>query len=451
MDASVLIQKFSECFSGSVAAGVCRAPGRVNLIGEHTDYNGLAVLPMTIEEDIRIAFARGTDSAVVIRDVDPAYAESRFENGAEIAPSRAGSWENYCKAAVQALNRHFGVRDFPGMNVLVHGSVPVAAGLSSSSALVVACALAYLRVIGKELGADISRADLASLLAEGEHYVGTRGGGMDQAVILLGRKDAACKIDFYPLRTEPAPLPEGCVFVVCDSLVKAQKTGDALHRYNAGPLCCKLICALVEKKAQEEFGEEIVIERLGELWQGHLCLTDKEVEDLFARAFPRPTTRLEEAARALGLTTKELRARWLGDLAEPPGGFPLQARARHQLTEYRRVERARDALLAGDAAEFGRLMDASHASCAGDYAVSCPELDALVAIARRGGAMGSRLTGAGFGGCTVSLVEADKADELIQAVEENYYGEYLRERGVPLRNGRIIVARASEGAGYLAV
>ena len=227
---------------------------------------------------------------------------------------------------------------------------------------------------------------------------------MDQAIILLGQEGGACKIDFFPLRTQDVPLFDEFVFVACDSCVKAEKTGEALHRYNEGPYSCRLIRALVERQAQEDFGEDVVIERLADLWYGPLCLSNREASVLFEWALPDELTTLDEAAARLDMSVEEIRERYLGDLKVPAEGLPLRARAFHQLAEYARVEAARDMALAGDALGFGALMDESHESCATDYRVSCPELDELVAVARRSGSIGSRLTGAGFGGCTVNLV-----------------------------------------------
>jgi N-acetylgalactosamine kinase len=439
---------FRQVYPDAPEPFLARAPGRVNIIGEHTDYNGLPVLPMTLSQEIVLACAPRAETApgharVRVRNADPAFPPAEFDNAAEIPPSPPGSWENYCKAAIGGINAHFKPASHPGMSLLVSGSIPMRAGLSSSSALVVACALAYLRVLGKTLDKDISRIALAGLLAEAEHYVGTRGGGMDQAVILLGGRDCACKIDFFPLRIEQVPLPSDHVFVVCNSLVAANKTGEALHRYNAGPRLSKLICALVEKQAQVEFSDDLRIERLGDLWYGHLCLTHDEVAGLFDRTFPAPATTLQQAAQTLQISTAEIRDRWLGDLIEPPDGFNLQARARHIRTECVRVEAARDALLAGNPQTLGDLMNDSHKSCADDYQISCPELDRLALAARRAGALGARLTGAGFGGCTVNLVPRPRIQTTIAAIEKDYYRGLAPEFTV-------FPAAPSNPAGYIA-
>lgn len=444
-----LSHEFRRTYPATSKPRICRAPGRINLIGEHTDYNGLPVLPMAINREIRIAAAPGSDGRIRLRNYDIRFPPAEFTNLPDIPPSPTGSWENYCKAAIQGINRCTRMSAFPGMDLLVAGDIPAAAGLSSSSALVVAVALAYLDILGIELGRALSQIELATVLADAEHYVGTRGGGMDQAIILLGRQDEAAKIDFHPLHVEPVPLPRGLAIVACNSLVKAAKTGDALHRYNEGPITCHLIRALVEKQLQNEFGADIQIERLADLWMGNLCLTDAEVQDLFAKTFPAEYTPLSRAAQTLGLTVPELRQRWLGDLREPPKGFRLQARARHQRTEYQRVEAARDALLAHDAATLGSLMNDSHESCAKDYAVSCPELDHLVLAARRAGALGSRLTGAGFGGCAVNLVPIAQLEAFRERIQNEYYRRYLGKNPDTLPQDTIAVLTASPGASYV--
>lgn len=440
-----MTELFRGAFPEAGEPFVCRAPGRVNLIGEHMDYNGLPVLPMAIRQEIRIAFAGRPEPEVTMKNVSDRFPTAAFQNGPGITPSAQGAWENYCKAAIHGINNHFEVTKFQGMDLLVWSDLPMAAGLSSSSALVVACALAYLAVLDIQLGKDISRKELADLLARAEHFVGTRGGGMDQTCILNNEEGHACKIDFFPLRVEPAPLPDDCAIVVCDSMVKVEKSGAGLMRFNAGPRLCALACALVERQAKEEFGEEIELARLGDLWLGPLCLLHGEGRELCMRALPEERVTLQDAAARLGLTVAQVRERYIADTPEPEGGFPLQARLRHQITEYRRVETARDALLAGASEEFGQLMNASHGSCAHDFGISSPELDKLVECARTAGALGARLTGAGFGGATVNLVPKAQVPAFIDAMTASYYRGFKGHTGP----APIFVAEASAGAGYL--
>jgi len=438
-----------EAFGAGAAPFVCSAPGRVNLLGEHIDYNGLPVLPMTLNRETVAVARAASGNTVRLRNMNAAFPGEEFENISPLPQSIAGGWVNYCKAAIEGINQEIGIEHGPGMDVLVGGDLPTAAGMSSSSALVVTIALAYLRILDRPVEGSAQRVALATLLAQAERYVGVHGGGMDQAIILLGERGHACKIDFFPLRVERVPLFSTHTFVVCDSLVVADKSGAALHRYNAGPASCKLIRALVERHAQITFGDEVELERLGDLWFGPLCLTHGEVQALFREAFPRPRTTLAELSSILDLDESEIRRRWIRDLPEPEGGFPLQALARHQITEYMRVEQGRDCLLAGDAEGFGGLMNDSHQSCAQDYGVSSAELDALVRIGRSAGSSGSRLTGAGFGGATVHLVEKDGVGKFISVLNREYYEDLAGHRGVDaVKRGWIIIAEPRDAAGY---
>lgn len=392
---------------------------------------------MTIDRHIFALACPNDDGRIRVSSADPQFSDAEFYPTLDIPPSPPGAWDNYVKAAVQALNHKFHIENGPGMTLHVGSTLPAEAGLSSSSALVITAALAYLRCLGKSLGTDTSRTQLAALLAEGEHYVGTQGGGMDQAIILLGKEGAASKIDFFPLRIEDLPLFRDHTFVVCNTFVRAPKTGAARAKYNEGPITARLICAMIEKYLQDQWDDGITVERLGDLWLGHLCLTDREVEDLFSEVFPFEYVSLHAVSRFLAIPEDEVKRRWLHDLPEPSEGFRLKARARHILREYQRVENARDALLLSDPLMFGELMHESHMSCALDYGISCPELDMLVTAARTEGAIGARLTGAGFGGSTINLVPSHRVDEFCRGLDRTYYLDnphphrHLRVTSVP--------------------
>ncbi len=433
---TMIFEKLPEHLFQSDKVGFCRVPGRVNLIGEHTDYNGFSVLPVTIKKEVHCAFSPRKDNEIHLFNEDPRFQHRSFLNAMDISPSPTGSWDNYIKAGVIALNKKFKVRTFPGFNLFINSTLPIATGLSSSSALVITASLVYLKILGKELGRDISRLELAELMAEGEHFVGTRGGGMDQTVILNGEEGHACKIDFFPIRTSLLPLFNDHVFIICDSTIRAQKTGACLNRYNAGPRLCSLVCALMERFLQREIDEPLQIRRLGDFWTGKLCLTYDEILDYAERAIPKEYIGLKEIASLLNMSTQEIRQLWIGEMEEPEKGFPLRARIRHVITEQRRVELSRDALLANDAYTFGKLMNESHQSCAENYEISIPELDMLTQIARKYGAIGSRLTGAGFGGCTVSLVPCEKIDYFMENIEKQYYQKYL---GLSSAQGMFVV------------
>ncbi|HKD06088.1 MAG TPA: galactokinase family protein [Bryobacteraceae bacterium] len=199
-------------------------PGRVNLIGEHIDYLGFPVLPMAIRRRLTLRWSPRDDR--VIRVVSEAHGAREFEWTEEIAPSPQGDFANYVKAAAQTVGQRWGVGF--GIDCEIASTIPEAAGLSSSSALVIAAALALLQARGDAW----DFAELMEVLPEGERYVGTRGGGMDHAVCLAAREGCALKIGFSPLAVEPVPVPCDWAFFVAHSLRRSEKSGAQREEYN---------------------------------------------------------------------------------------------------------------------------------------------------------------------------------------------------------------------------
>ncbi len=406
------------------------APGRVNLIGEHTDYNGYPVLPMSIPFTVRAAASPRSDRGVVVRNTDPDFPPREFLLERDIPPAKAGDWSNYVRAAVQRLIERYGA-ELGGMDVLFEGDVPSSAGLSSSSALVIASALAVLSVNG----IDCDAVELAEMMAEGERYVGTQGGGMDQAICLLGREGKAVRIDFFPLRHAYADFPEGCSILVAHSLIRAAKTENALVQYNRRPAECRLATAILNSV----FQPGTPLRRLGDLPRTDILSRFRSVGDFVEQTFPAETCSLREVSARTGespesLTAKYLMTRGGVPMPEPEDGFRIRSRVLHVLTEAERVERSCAALGEGDAEGFGRLMNESHRSCDEWYGISTPELNALVSIMTGAGALGARLTGAGFGGCAIALVRDRDLDTVKAAVRREYYGAYLPETHPELRS-----------------
>jgi galactokinase len=360
------------------------APGRVNLIGDHTDYNGLPVFPMAIERRVEMLFERRDDRSVRLASAN-GYPGREFRIAGDIEPYAAGDWGNYVKAAAQALARRFD--DLRGLDATVSGDIPPAAGLGSSSALVVASTLALLSA--NDIPARFE--ELMELLPAGEQYVGTRGGAMDHAVCLAGEAGKALKIDFAPLRIERTPVPGGWRFLVGHSLVRAEKSSAVRDAYNAR--CAECQSALARFGAGESY------------------------PDLLRRY------------SAAELVRKESNPRF-----------------RHVVSEASRVEEARAAMCDGDLDRFGALMQASHASLRDDFEASHPDVDRLVEAFLDAGAAGARITGAGFGGCAVAICRAGDQERVMSAVEANYYasrpqragfGEYLME-AVPSAGASVI-------------
>jgi galactokinase len=398
---SALFDAFTARY-GASPTHLSRAPGRVNLIGEHTDYNDLPVLPMALQREVRLALRPRQDHRVRLANSRVEFRPLEFEIAPGIPPSEPGDWGNYVKAPADHLARHFGIdRGFDG---LLASDVPVASGLSSSSALVnaVGLALAHLNEIETEPLA------LASLMAEAEQYTGTRGGGMDQAISMGARAGHAARIDFAPLRMRHVPIPSDWRFVVADTGVRAEKSGAAQRAYNLRRGECE--------QALEVVGEELV--RMGRV--------------------PEPPSSYPAVLKAV---------RHDGALAVGESVLEgnLLKRFRHVVTEAHRVALAADMLVSADLAGFGNLMDASHGSLRTDYNVSSSELDELVALAKEGGAAGARLTGAGFGGCIVALAPLASADDVVASLRDGYWG--ARDPGAPA-DSRVFVAVPSAGATY---
>src|SRR2546429_6920705 len=205
---------------------VVRAPGRVNLIGEHIDYCGLPVLPMAIGRSVRMSFRPRANRETRLVNRDPRFAPSVFTVNDRIPAAPAGDWSNYARAAAQALAQRF--PDLRGVDALVQSDLPIAAGLSSSSALVVAMALALLHANG----VTVPALELMELLAQGERYVGTAGGGMDQSIILGAQAGCASRIDFRPLRLTPTVVPADWRVIVAWSLLPAPQPRGAGQAYN---------------------------------------------------------------------------------------------------------------------------------------------------------------------------------------------------------------------------
>lgn len=334
------------------------APGRVNLIGDHIDYMGGTVLPMAIH--------RGTDIWVQPRSDRRIVATSdNFADLGEViadldakAPQPQWQWVNYLVAVAFALQQRG--YELPGVDVRVSGDIPNGAGLSSSASVELAMAVAFDRLIG----AGISARDLALAGQEAENqFIGVACGIMDQLSIAAGVEGHALAIDCATLEVTPIPFPDDVKVVVANTNKRRELSESA---YNERRAAC------------------------------------------------------EAAQAALGAPLVQVPA---GEIDSAVAGLPedLRARARHVMTEQSRVMAFADALRAGDKTAMSDLMRASHESLRDDFEVTGPALDAMVDAAWSApGVIGARMTGAGFGGCTVNLVEPDAADRFIESVGTTY-------------------------------
>jgi len=420
---SAAVCRFIDSFPDAKRVAIARAPGRINLIGEHIDYNGLPVLPMAIERDIVVIFSPRKDKRINLVNMSYWFPPRSFEISKKIRPYASGNWGNYAKAAAQAL-QEIAPRALKGFDACIMGDIPSGSGLSSSSAMVVAVATA----LAAANGMVIEKKALAELLAKGERYVGTEGGGMDQAASLLSERKKALKIEFFPFGTTPVPMPDDYSIVVCNSLVVAEKSGAARDAYNQRVVECRLGVALLDHLLSERLGPARNLTLLG----GLRHLTKEETESAIDQ-IPDGGLTVREVVKLTGIPTARLKDAALklrnGDFfKEPKDGFKVKKRVRHVLTEGRRVEESVKALKAGNVQRFGELMNQSHESCAVDYEISTPELDTLVGICRDAGALGSRLTGAGFGGCVIALVKDKNVPDFVSTIVDKYYHDYLPKK-----------------------
>jgi galactokinase len=358
------VEAFREAYGGSPEVAA-RAPGRVNLIGEHVDYNDGFVLPAAIDRDAVVVAAVREDRRfrVVAADADD---EESFHLDEVSRPGRWPRWVSYVLGVAKVLDQA-NVR-LPGADLALAGDVPQGAGLSSSAAVEVATARALLALTGTTLP-DLEVVEICHR-AETQ-WAGVNCGVMDQFASVYGRPGHAIFLDCRTLDCIPVPIPAGVVLVAADSGVRR---------------------GLVESAYNERVREcDEAARRLGVR-----KLRDTRYDEFFAREETLPE--------------------------------PVRRRARHVVTEIERTREAAAALEAGALWRVGRAMNESHESLRQDYEVSTPELDALVHVARAvPGCYGSRLSGAGFGGCTISLVAVESLAAFLEQVPAAYRAAVGRE------------------------
>lgn len=356
----VLTARFQELFGAGPR--IFRAPGRVNVIGDHTDYNDGFVMPAAIEFYTWIAAAKREDRVL------EAYSEHFDEKISLSLDALAGPpqkhWSDFIRG-VAAILQNAGY-NLTGVNMVIHGEVPLGAGLSSSASLEVVTALA----LSSLSGIDIPCLELVKLCQKAEQeFVGTRCGIMDQFIAVFGAAGHALMLDCRSLEYQLLPVPRDFRLVVCNSMVRHQLASGEYNR----------------RRADCEEGVELLQPHL----PGIRALRDVAVADLEAWKHVLPPT--------------------------------VYRRCRHVVSENQRVLAATKALQSGDTDSFGHLMYRSHASLRDDYQVSCKELDLLVDLASSSSSVfGARMTGGGFGGCTVNLVRTDASDSFTEHISQAY-------------------------------
>ncbi len=350
---------------GADAAVVARAPGRVNLIGEHTDYNRGLVLPVALAHTTYAAVAARDDGVVRIASGDDG--EPWTGSISAVGPGDVDGWAAYVAGVLWAL-REDGL-EVPGMDVVVHGTVPLGAGLSSSAALECSVALAVCGLLGLEVDDDLRHRLVRACMRAETEVAGAPTGGMDQTVSLLATAGAALLIDFESDTSSPVPI----------ALADAGLT---------------------------------------------LLVTDTRVQHaLVDGGYAARRADCEAAADALGVPS--LREATLESVAGISDSR-VRRRAAHVVTEIARVSETVAALGAGDWTSVGRLFAASHTSMRDDFEISCPELDLAVTTAVEAGAVGARMTGGGFGGSAIALVPTERLDAVVRAIDTAFVAAAFR-------------------------
>ena len=353
---------FEKSFGAQPSVCV-RAPGRVNLIGEHIDYNGGHVMPLAIHHAVELALRSREDGR--FRMVS---AQIRGEHVGDLPAVKQSSWTDYVFGVVQEF-RKLGF-DVPGFDVAIDGSVPRGSGLSSSAALEVATAWA----IQSLLGSALSRQEIALLAQRAENqFVGVNCGIMDQTASACSRAGHALLLDCNTLESEHIPLSfnQSAMILVAHSGVHRGLSASA---YNERRSQCDAALEIIRGKSERDIP----------------CLCAATLDDLEAAS-----TGMDEV---------------------------IYRRARHAIAEEARVRETVAALRDANLAKMGSLLNESHQSLRDDYEVSCPELDELTGLIRSlEGAYGARLTGAGFGGCAVALVSSEHANSIVENLKRKYY------------------------------
>ncbi|KAH8112723.1 galactokinase gal [Phellopilus nigrolimitatus] len=476
-----LAQEFEARF-GKKPAYIVRAPGRVNLIGEHIDYCLFGVLPAAVERDVLMAVGPTEEDQpgrVTAQNLDSKYTRQTFapakapgKNWALDIDKRQLRWESYVKAGYYGvLEKFFKDNDeLPrGLDLLVTGSVPAGSGLSSSAAMVVASTLSFLAVNDKLDG--ITKGDLVEMAVENETRVGVNSGGMDQSASVICSANSALFISFFPrLSAEPIPLPitsPRTVIVCANSLVVSDKVVHSRTRYNLRVVETLAAARVLARQLGVPIGktERLQLRELLDRWLGVtkgvetdpkglkeglekivekldvLKLVDSDGSDGTEIGLT-----LEEMIALSGLSAEEFTETYLSWVDIEATRFQLYKRAKHVFLEALRVLEFREVCLRGarepsddTLRELGRLLDESQKSCTAVYECSCPEVDQLTRLAKEAGAYGSRQTGAGWGGCTVSLVEESRVSEFIEKMRTTYppyhglKGEELSEAIFPTK------------------
>jgi N-acetylgalactosamine kinase len=469
-----VLSAFMHRYGPDRPVAIIRSPGRINLMGRHIDHQGGTVNVMAVNREIIMVAAKRADDVVSLANTAGArFSEETFRISDLVASlnwddwqrvidgprlqrlleAARGDWANYVKAAILRLQELFRDRQLRGLDVMVGGDIPMGAGLSSSSALVVATAEAC-RLFNR---LPVSARRLVSLCGEGEWFVGTRGGAADHAAIRLSRRGCVTRVGFFPFQIEAsAPFFPGHDLVACNSGIYAGKSQDARNTFNAKATAYH-IGRVWFKMLRPDLASHI--EHLRDITPEHLRLDPADFAQLLGQLPARITrTKVQAAFGQMPDTEREKLERMFLSHEAPANGYAVRGVVLFGLSEMARARRCLGLLRRNDARGLGRLMNLSHdgdrvsratsrntwrpvpatgaaapvvewsrkpgrqadlAELTGEYGCSLPALDRIVDIARRQpGVEGAQLAGAGLGGCIMVLVQKPRTGDLLKALGE---------------------------------
>ncbi|ETN46094.1 galactokinase [Cyphellophora europaea CBS 101466] len=457
---------------------VSRSPGRVNLIGEHIDYSLYNVLPTAVVNDVLIAVQ-------VVESGEPKFSianvnSSKYPKEEAIIPKSGEvtidkqnhKWSNYFLAGVsgslQTLRKKHGDNFVPkGMKLLIDGNVPAGGGLSSSAAFVCASALAVMAANGLR----VTKQDLLDECIVSERSVGVYSGGMDQAASIFSERGYLLYCQFWPkFAAEHVPVPQAdpeFTILVAQSFVTSDKAVTAPKHYNLRVVEVTLASVVLAKLfdialnpdhsslgfSLRNFQEE-VMKKDGKLEETMKYQVDAVIDIVKSRLDKDAYTR-EEIAKILEISVENLEKEYMSKFPVQADSFKLRQRALHVFEEARRVLAFRQTLSQSSTLDkekllrLGDLMNQTQESCAKTYECSCPEIDDMCSIARKSGAYGSRLTGAGWGGCTVHLVPQDKVDAVQEALKKEYYYKKFPKITAETLKEAIVISKPGQGSSVI--
>ncbi|KAK3324116.1 ribosomal protein S5 domain 2-type protein [Cercophora scortea] len=467
---AALVSRFESIY-GHAPEFVARSPGRVNIIGEHIDYSLYAVLPMAITADVLLAVSvdsflstKSTYRIQIANVQDAKFPAHEFDipHDAVEIDATVHEWTNYFKSglrgALELLRKKHGADFKPkGMRILMDGTVPAGGGLSSSAAFVSASALAVMTANGEHV---VDKTELTELAIVSERAVGVNSGGMDQSASVFSERGSALFVSFTPtLKARPVHFPKTnpeLTFLIAQSFVTADKFVTGPIHYNLRVVECSLAAAYLNAVLNPP-GTRLPADAapLGISLHGfhetYFALTEHATKASSSKPVPEQLRELisltenaltkqegytrEEIAAVLNITVDELNSQFTSRFPVRADRFKLRQRALHVFSEALRVLQFMELLedpahhpeagsdTSAYNAKLGTLLNETQDSCRDVYECSCPEIDDLVTIARKAGSYGSRLTGAGWGGCSVHLVPADKVAAVREAWEREYYSK----------------------------